>query len=354
MLCLEDGTVMEGKGFGAPVQTWGELVFTTTYTGYEESLTDPSYNGQILMFTYPLIGNYAVNRSTFQSDSVKVRGVVIRELCEVPYHYDKVQTLDKFLKDEGIPGISGVDTRWLTLKVREKGTMKASIMVGDNIDREDGLRIARTQLDITEQDLVSEVTCKEPYMIKGDGPRVVVIDTGVKANILNCLKKYGFNTVVVPYTCKPDDLMEYKPDGILLSNGPGDPKNVLQVQDTIRELYGSIPLFGICLGHQIASLALGGDTYKLKFGHRGANQPVKHYETKRVFITSQNHGFAVDPDTLEGTGLSISCSNVNDGSVEGVIGEGIETVQFHPEGSPGPSDFDEEFFLKMRKILLTS
>lgn len=339
VLGLEDGTVVKGKGFGAEGIAHGELVFATPFTGYEEALTDPSYKGQILMFTYPLIGNYGVSYENFQSDGIKANGFVVREVCDHPSHHKSKGTVHSFLKGEGIPGISGIDTRMLTILTRNEGTLRATLIAGDD-DGEEAVRLAREQPTISELDLIGEVTSAKPYKIGGTGKRFVVMDLGVKQNILLCLSKRNIDIVVVPADTSSRQIREYEPDALLLSNGPGDPLQAKNAISVVRELAGEMPIFGICLGHQVIALALGARTYKLKFGHRGANQPVKDLRTGIVHITSQNHGFAVDPDSLSGTGLHITYINANDGTVEGFKHESLPilSVQYHPEASPGPRD----------------
>ncbi len=347
VLGLEDGTFVKGEGLGVEGIVQGELVFTTQYTGYEEALTDPSYKGQILMFTYPLIGNYGISGETFQSDNMQAEGLVVREACNNPSHHKSKRSIYEFLKDEGKSGIMGIDTRMLTIKTRERGTMKAAIIVGDD-DGEEAVRLAREQPDIGNIDLVGKVTCKEPYQVKGyeGGGNIVLMDFGVKRNIIKSLNKRGINVTVVPATTKVKDVLKYEPDAILLSNGPGDPQQATNGISVVEELAGQLPIFGICLGHQIISLALGGETYKLKFGHRGANQPVKDLKRGIVHITSQNHGYAVDDKSLDDKEVFINQFNANDGTVEGLEHRHLEiiSVQYHPEAHPGPLDTEKIFF----------
>jgi carbamoyl-phosphate synthase small subunit len=349
VLGLEDGTWVQGEGFGKEGVTYGELVFATPYTGYEEALTDPSYKGQILLFTYPLIGNYGVNDASFQSDGIKAEGLVIRERCDNPSHHLSRRTIEQFLKDEDVSGICEVDTRMLTIKTRRHGTMRAALIVGSD-DGEKACELARSKS--LDPHLVAQVTCTEPYMIKGSGPRVVVMDFGVKRRIIDNLVKRDMDVVVVPAHMKHGDIMDYKPDAILLSNGPGDPQDARNGIDVTRKLAGQVPIFGICLGHQLASLALGAKTYKLKFGHRGANQPVIVMDTKKVYITSQNHGYAVDPLSMDGTGMRITQVNANDGTVEAMAEDKLKvwSVQYHPEASPGPRDTNWFFDTLVKKI----
>jgi carbamoyl-phosphate synthase small subunit len=347
VLALEDGTVVEGEGFGAEGTAVGELVFATSFTGYEEALTDPSYKGQILMLTYPLIGNYGVSGAQFQSDGIKVEGFVVRERCEFPSHYRSRRSIDEFLKQEGVPALSEVDTRMLTIKTRRYGTMKACLKVGCREEEENALalELARTQPDVSELDLIEQVTCKQPYRIRGRGKRIAVIDLGVKRNILKNLAERDWDIFVFPANARESEIQDVEPDALLLSNGPGDPKRGKNALNIVKKFAGEIPVFGICLGLQIIALALGCDTYKLKFGHRGANQPVKELRSGRVYITSQNHGFAVDKDSLEGV-VELTQVNANDRTVEGFehTDLGIKCVQYHPEAGPGPWDTARMFF----------
>ena len=344
---FEDGTFLIGEGLGVEGIVQGELVFTTQYTGYEEALTDPSYRGQILMFTYPLIGNYGISGETFQSNCMQAEGIVIREGCDHPSHHRSTRSIYEFLRDEGKSGIMGIDTRMLTIKTREHGNMKAAIIVGSD-DGKEAVRLSREQPNIGDLDLIGRVTCKKAYDIKGqkDGDNIVVMDFGVKRNIIKSLNKRGVNITVVPASMPVRDIMNYEPDAILLSNGPGDPQQALNGISAVKELAGQLPIFGICLGHQIISLAMGAQTYKMKFGHRGANQPVKDMERGIVYITSQNHGYAVDENSIDKKELIITQLNTNDKTVEGLKHRDLEimSVQYHPEAHPGPLDTEKIFF----------
>ncbi|MBC7114578.1 MAG: glutamine-hydrolyzing carbamoyl-phosphate synthase small subunit [Archaeoglobi archaeon] len=352
-LALEDGTYLEGRAFGAERDALGEIVFCTSMTGYVEALTDPSYKGQILMMTYPLIGNYGVCREDFESDGVKVEGFVVRELCKKPSNWRSEMSVDELLKEYGVPGIEGVDTRMLTRKIRIYGSMKAAIGVGD-VDREKLIKRAVSQPDITEIDLVDKVCVTEEKRIDAKGKyEVVLIDCGVKRSIVRQLLKRGVNVTLVPYDTPAEKIMERDPDGVFISNGPGDPARVKETIETIRALAGKVPLAGICLGHQLTAIALGAKTFKLKFGHHGSNQPVKDLETGRVFISSQNHNFAVDERTVPKE-LEVTQINLNDRTVEGLVHRELPlmTVQYHPEAGPGPHDtyfFFDRFVEMLRR-----
>ena len=366
-LILEDGTIFLGDGFGAPRKVSGEVVFSTSMVGYPESLTDPSYWGQILTLTYPLIGNYGVPSYKcdefgvplyFESIGIKVTGLVIQELCSAPYHWASEKTLDEWLRSEGVPGIYNIDTRRLTKKLREKGVMLGILEVceqGDEPDIEELLKEVKHVPDPNMRDLVSEVTIKEPIHYKsGNKRRVVLVDCGVKAGIIRSLLQREIEVIRVPYTFSADEILEYKPDGVLISNGPGDPKNMSRepIEAAASLIEEGVPVMGICLGNQIISLALGGDTYKLKYGHRSQNQPAYDLETGRCYITTQNHGYATDADSLKETGLKVWFINANDKTVEGIRHKNGKSfaVQWHPEASPGPYDTEFLFDLFMKKM----
>jgi len=368
VLVLEDGSFFLGRGFGAVGEFSGEVVFSTGMVGYPESLTDPSYYGQILTLTYPLIGNYGVPPYdcnefgiplSFESVGIKVTGLVIQELCTKPHHWTSKRTLDEWLRSEGVPGIYGIDTRRLTKKLREKGVMLGILKVcreGEepNIDRL--LEEVKRVPDPNKRDLVSEVTIREPiYYEVGGNIRIALIDCGVKAGILRCLLNRRVNVIRVPYNFSAEEILEYKPDGVLISNGPGDPKKCAETVESVRVIIEeNVPIMGICLGNQILSLAMSGDTYKLKYGHRSQNQPAYDLETGRCYITIQNHGYAVSAESLEKTGLKCWFINANDKTVEGVKFRNGPSfaVQWHPEASPGPYDTEflfDEFIKRVRR-----
>ena len=332
-LILQDGQVFEGVRFGAETDTVGELVFTTGMCGYVETLTDPSYAGQIVMQTYPLIGNYGIIREDFEG-ACCVKGYVVREYCDTPSNFRTDCDLDAYLKEQSVPGLCGVDTRELTRIIREHGVMNAAIC--DEIPAD--LTPIKTYA-ITG--VVEAVSCKEPTVHPAEGEerfRVSLLDYGAKRNIVRELQKRGCTVTVLPASTSAEDVLAADPDGIMLSNGPGDPaENVYQIEQ-IRKLLGRVPMFGICLGHQLTALAVGGSTYKLKYGHRGVNQPVRDVEGVRTYITSQNHGYAVDSDTVK-LG-KVRFVNANDGTCEGIDYPELKafTVQFHPEACTGPKD----------------
>jgi carbamoyl-phosphate synthase small subunit len=359
VLILEDGTIVRGCGFGAEDEACGEVVFNTSMTGYQEALTDPSYKYQILMPTYPLIGNYGINRDDFESKKIQAEGLIVREFAENPVHGKLEKTLDEFLKDYGIPGISGVDTRFLTKKIRAHGVMNGILKYPyEDSELDELAEKARNLESISNFDLVDMVTTKEVKRYDAEGSNnktIALIDCGEKQSIINSLLKRNINVIRVPAKTTADEILNYSPDGIMISNGPGDPKRSDYVVHTVRELMNEkIPMFGICLGIQIISLACGAETYKLKFGHRGSNQPVKDLKTGKVYITSQNHGFAVDAKSAKNSNLEVSHVNLNDESVEGVRHNELPVfaVQYHPEAHPGPWDnyylFDE-FLETMKK-----
>ena len=332
-LILQDGQVFEGVRFGAETDTVGELVFTTGMCGYVETLTDPSYAGQIVMQTYPLIGNYGIIREDFEG-ACCVKGYVVREYCDTPSNFRTDCDLDAYLKEQGVPGLCGVDTRELTRIIREHGVMNAAIC--DEIPAD--LTPIKTY---AIPGVVEAVSCKEPDRYPAEGEecfRVSLIDYGAKRNIVRELQKRGCTVTVLPASTSAEEILAAGPDGVMLSNGPGDPaENTYQIEQ-IRKLLGKVPMFGICLGHQLTALAAGGSTYKLKYGHRGVNQPVRDLNGVRTYITSQNHGYAVDGDTVK-LG-KVRFVNANDGTCEGIDYPELKafTVQFHPEACTGPKD----------------
>ncbi|MFZ5649980.1 MAG: glutamine-hydrolyzing carbamoyl-phosphate synthase small subunit [Bacillota bacterium] len=350
ILALEDGTYFIGNAFGSRGERWGEVVFNTGMTGYQEILTDPSYCGQIVVMTYPLIGNYGINREDFESKKSYVRGFVVKEDCDHPSNWRASYKISDFLSREGVPGISGIDTRALTRHLRNFGTMRG-VISNDISDPAALVEKARSCPQLTGQQMVPEVSTKEMYRVGGEGRRVVLIDFGSKLNIIRHLQMRGCDIYVVPHNTGANEIMAYSPDGVMLSNGPGDPVDVPYAAGAVRELAGRVPIFGICLGHQIMSIAMGAKTYKMKFGHRGSNHPVKDITTGRVYITSHNHGFSVDEESMDGLGLVVTHRNLNDNTVEGMrhVSLPLFSVQYHPEASPGPTESDYLFdqFIEM-------
>jgi carbamoyl-phosphate synthase small subunit len=349
ILALEDGTVFEGEGFGVAGECCGEVVFNTSMTGYQEVLTDPSYSSQIVTMTYPLIGNYGVNEGDIESGRVQVSGFVVKEACPYPSNFKSQKSLGDYLRENKIVGVCGVDTRKLTRHTRVIGAMKGIIWAGEGKQSaSDLVDKAKAWKGLVGVDIVKDVTCKKPYEWDADASgkngskfNVVAFDFGIKFNILRILKSLGCTITVVPASTTAKEVMSYKPDGVFLSNGPGDPAAVTYAIDTIRQLLGKLPIFGICLGHQLSGLALGAKTYKLKFGHRGANHPVKNLATGGIAITSQNHGFCVDTDSLKANGgVEMTHVNLNDHTCEGLSDKSnrLFSVQYHPEASPGPHD----------------
>ena len=345
ILVLEDGTVFRGRSIGADGEVFGEVVFNTAMTGYQEILTDPSYKGQIVCMTYPHIGNYGVNEDDVESHHAWAEGLVIRELSPVASNFRSQMPLDRYLTQHGIVALDGIDTRALTLKLRRDGSMNGG--VSTTPDPEAMLKKVRARPSIVGTDLVKAVTCQKAYeWSSGQAPAVspkfhaVVIDYGVKHNILRELVNLGCYVSVVPATMPASEIMAMKPNGVVLSNGPGDPAAVIYAIQTIRGLMGQVPVLGICLGHQLLGLAFGGKTYKLKFGHHGANHPVKDIGTGKVEITSQNHGFAVDVESIADKGVELTHVNLNDKTVEGMRHRELPifSIQYHPEACPGPHD----------------
>jgi len=386
ILVLEDGSVYEGHSFGAETTAYGEVVFSTSMTGYQEMLTDPSYAGQILVPTYPLIGNYGINESDFESRQIQVRGLAVREYCSQPSHWQSTRTLHEFLLAYGIPGISDVDTRALTRRLRSSGVMMG--ILSSEMTPEEASKELKSLPKYDFTDFVHQVSTEKAYEWQsnvpatttllsqslrgasavarrsrsklGEIPRsrseqapqshILVIDYGLKYNILRILSQLGCQASAVPCTASAEDVLALNPDGILLSPGPGDPALLDDITDTVKELIGRKPIMGICLGHQLIGKALGAQTFKLKFGHRGGNHPVRDLATDRVYITAQNHGYALDAKTLKG-GLEVSHVNLNDGTVEGLRHRDLPilSIQYHSEASPGPLDnmYLFERFLEM-------
>lgn len=341
ILALADGAVFEGVSFGAAGETAGEVVFNTSMAGYQEILTDPSYKGQIVTMTYPHIGNYGVNEEDVESSRPHLSGFIVKELSRFPSNWRSQKSLDIYLGENGIVGIQGIDTRALTRRLRDYGSQEGVLSTTD-LDPQSLVERARALQGLVGRDLVKDVTCDKSFnWTKGEGNqfKVVVYDFGVKWNILRMLTVYGCDVTVVPAYTPAEDVLSMNPDGILLSNGPGDPEGVFYAIENIKGLIGRKPIFGICLGHQLLGLALGGKTYKLRFGHHGGNQPVMDLSTRKVEITAQNHNFAVDIDSL-GNDVELTHINLNDQTVEGMRHRRfpIFSVQYHPEASPGPHD----------------
>jgi len=348
VIALEDGSLFEGESFGAQGEITGEVVFNTGMTGYQEVLTDPSYCGQIVTMTYPLIGNYGINADDFESDKPQVRGFIVRELCKRPSNWRSIQSLGDYLSRYGIIGVQGIDTRALTRILREKGTMKGIISTSEQFD----FSSRKSAIDeFVIKDPVMEVTAKTVKYIAGEGPKIALIDYGAKQNIIRSLIKRGCDIHIFPADSTEKEIMSISPDGIFLTNGPGDPKDCTYAIKTIKELYGKKPIMGICLGHQLMALACGADTAKLKYGHRGCNHPVKDLKKDMTYITSQNHGYTIVEESIDPRSMTVSHRNMNDGTIEGISYKNapVFTIQFHPEASPGPADtaylFDE--FMQM-------
>ena len=366
LLALEDGRVFHGISIGASGNAVGEICFNTSMTGYQEILTDPSYRGQIVTMTYPLIGNYGTGPGDIESAAPHVRGFILEELSRIPSNWRSTEDLPSYLKRHGIPALGGIDTRSLTRHLRTKGAMRACIST-DGSGEEAAVERARQAPGLEQLDLVGEVSTKAPYEWDPEGkesgphrgasaggkePLVVLFDFGVKRNILRLLRSHGVRVLVVPGSTSAEDALSHHPDGIFLSNGPGDPAVLTAAHETARQLAERKPVYGICLGHQILSLAFGSSTFKLKFGHRGANQPVQDLRSGRVLITSQNHGYAVREEGLP-SDLEVTHRHLNDGTVAGIRhrSKKVAAVQFHPEASPGPHDsapFFEEFVAAIR------
>ncbi len=365
LLALEDGTVYRGKGFGHAATACGEVCFNTSMTGYQEILTDPSYRAQIVAMTYPQIGNYGINDEDVESWRIHLSGLVVRELSPVTSSWRSKRSLADYLRRSRVPGIEGIDTRALTRRLRLRGAMKGALIAGARTGDEEAVAVARAWPGLAGVDYVREVTHKEPPGKDGALPGlpapaklppaeipIVALDLGIKYNILRQLRQHGFETDVVPAGATAREILDRRPSGVFLSNGPGDPEAVGYAIATARELIGhGIPMFGICLGHQMLGLAMGGKTFKLKFGHRGANHPVRHQETGRIEITSQNHGYALEKDSLPSE-VQVDRINLNDGTVEGLRHRKrpVFGVQYHPEAAPGPHD-STPLFQEFRELV---
>ena len=353
-LILEDGSEYYGYGFGADKEAVCEIVFNTSMAGYQEIVSDPSYTDQAIVMSYPLIGNYGITDEDFESKLLNLGGLIVREINDFPSNFRFTRTLSELLEDADVPGVYGVDTRKLVRSIRDFGSRKV-LITDAATSLEDGLKkLKETEL---KRDQVARCSCRKRWYSRTSNPKysVVAIDCGMKMNIVRELNAHGCNVTVVPYNTSAEEILRMKPDGLFISNGPGDPGDVPEVIETLKNLKGKLPMFGICLGHQLIALSYGAKTYKLKFGHRGGNHPVKDLATGKIEITSQNHSYAVDEASIEGTGLKVSHINLLDNTVEGLASEdgSVFSVQYHPESAPGPQDskylFDR-FIDKMKKI----
>lgn len=351
-IVLENGREFYGWGFGADREAINEIVFNTSMVGYQEIVSDPSYTGQMVVLTYPLIGNYGMTDEDYETKVPTMGGLIVREYNDTPSNFRYTKTLSDVLEENDIPAIQGVDTRRITRIIRTEGAQKVMICRPDVPAQE---AVAKMKAYEIPRDVVRQVSCKKTWFSRTPSHKydVVAVDCGIKHNIIRTLNKKGCNVIVVPYDTTPRQIMSYHPDGLFLSNGPGDPEVVTPVIETVRRLRGKLPIFGICLGHQMISLAYGAQTYKMKFGHRGGNHPVKNLKTGKIEITSQNHSFAVKPESLAGTGLELTHINILDNTAEGVEckADKIFSVQYHPESAPGPQDSSYLFdkFIEMMK-----
>ena len=369
ILVLEDGTTFKGKSFGCDAEVFGEIVFNTSMSGYQEILTDPSYTEQMVTFTYPLIGNYGINKQDVESKQIAAKAMIVREYVDNYSNYRANMSLREYLLENKIVGICGIDTRAVTRHIRIKGAMRAIISTED-FEISSLLKKLEKYPGLVGRNLVYDVSCKESYVWNKttvetrliaslqtskeicDKQKIVVMDFGAKLNILRNLEQMGYEVIVVPADTKADAILAINPDGIMLSNGPGDPSALTEIVAEIKKLIGKKPIFGICLGHQLIALALGAKTYKLKFGHRGGNHPVKDLQTGKVEITSQNHGFCVDEKTLNKNEVEITHINLYDGTLEGIKHKTLPlfTVQYHPEACPGPND-SNYLFTKFKEMI---
>lgn len=338
-IVLEDGEEYYGYGFGADKEAICEIVFNTSMVGYQEIVSDPSYTYQMVVMTYPLIGNYGITDEDYETKQPTIGGMIVREYNDLPSNFRYTKTLSEYLDENNIPGISGIDTRKLTRSIREKGSRKV-IITDINTSKQEALKKLKENGIL--KDAVAKVSCKKKWYSRTANPKynIVAIDCGIKLNIIRSLNKRGCNVTVVPYNTTAKEIIDLKPDGVFLSNGPGDPEDVTEVIELVKELKGKYPIFGICLGHQIISLAYGAKTYKLKFGHRGGNHPVLNLETDKIEITCQNHSYAVDEESLKKTDLKVTHTNILDNTIEGVEckKDKVFSVQYHPESAAGPQD----------------